>query len=77
MVLARTSRAVARPAVQWMRLWRNRAGRWADGSHTADTVYDRRHGAGKDDPLDKVPQYGGAARAAVAEARAEAELKPD
>ncbi|MER6230979.1 hypothetical protein ABT169_17770 [Streptomyces sp. NPDC001616] len=51
---------------------RNLAGRWADGSHTADTVYDRRHGVGTDDPLDKVPQYGGPARAAVAEARAAA-----
>lgn len=49
---------------------RNAAGRWADGSHTADTVYDRRHGVGTDDPLDKVPQYGGAARAVVAGARA-------
>ncbi|MFB6505650.1 hypothetical protein ACFC07_21835 [Streptomyces sp. NPDC056099] len=49
---------------------RNRAGRWADGSHTADTVYDRRHGVGTSDPLDKVPQFGGPARAAVAEARA-------
>ncbi|MGW0562915.1 tyrosine-type recombinase/integrase [Streptomyces sp. NPDC003016] len=48
---------------------RNKAGRWADGSHTADTVYDRRHGAGTRDPLDQVPQYGGPARAAVAEAR--------
>jgi hypothetical protein len=48
---------------------RNKAGRWADGSHTADTVYDRRHGAGTRDPLDKVPQYGGPARAAVAKAR--------
>ncbi|MGW7090067.1 tyrosine-type recombinase/integrase [Streptomyces sp. NPDC054871] len=49
---------------------RNKAGRWADGSHTADTVYDRRHGVGTRDPLDQVPQYGGAARAAVAGARA-------
>jgi integrase len=48
---------------------RNLAGRWADGSHTADTVYDRRHGVGTSDPLDKVPQYGGPARAAVAQAR--------
>ncbi|MEV5979577.1 hypothetical protein [Streptomyces sp. NPDC052114] len=48
---------------------RNRAGRWADGSHTADTVYDRRHGVGTRDPLDEVPQYGGPARAAVAHAR--------
>lgn len=53
---------------------RNAAGRWADGSHTADTVYDRRHGVGTDDPLDKVPQYGGPARAAVAEARATARM---
>ncbi|MFD3815144.1 hypothetical protein ACFWRZ_08760 [Streptomyces rubiginosohelvolus] len=51
---------------------RNVAGRWAPGSHTADTVYDRRHGVGTRDPLDKVPQYGGPARAAVATARSEA-----
>ncbi|MFD8978895.1 hypothetical protein [Streptomyces sp. NPDC059564] len=38
---------------------RNRRGRWADGSTTADTVYDRRHQAGKGDPLRKVPLYGG------------------
>ncbi|MEX2985644.1 hypothetical protein [Streptomyces sp. C36] len=37
---------------------RNIAGRWADGSHTADTVYDRRHGVGKRDPLQQVPLYG-------------------
>ncbi|MFI9723823.1 hypothetical protein ACIHFE_29895 [Streptomyces sp. NPDC052396] len=37
---------------------RNFAGRWADGSHTADTVYDRRHGAGRRDPLKQVPLYG-------------------
>ncbi|MER7141101.1 hypothetical protein ACIQGA_31275 [[Kitasatospora] papulosa] len=49
---------------------RNKAGRWADGSRTADTVYDRRHGVGTSDPLDKVPEYGGPARAAVAQARA-------
>ncbi|MFE3608348.1 site-specific integrase [Streptomyces goshikiensis] len=30
---------------------RNRAGRWAPGTHTADTVYDRRHDAGAHDPL--------------------------
>lgn len=56
---------------------RNKAGRWADGSHTADTVYDRRHRAGTEDPLDKVPQYGGPARAAVAEARVAASLAMD
>ncbi|MEU2854559.1 hypothetical protein [Streptomyces syringium] len=38
---------------------RNAAGRWAEGSHVADTVYDRRHGVGKRDPLKKVPLYGG------------------
>ncbi|MEU1826651.1 hypothetical protein ABZ502_30000 [Streptomyces abikoensis] len=38
---------------------RNVAGRWAGGSHTADTVYDRRHGVGTRDPLDQVPLYGG------------------
>jgi integrase len=48
---------------------RNKAGRWADGSHTADTVYDRRHGVGTRDPLNAVPLYGGPAHAAVAEAR--------
>ncbi|RSS94248.1 hypothetical protein EF903_06840 [Streptomyces sp. WAC05292] len=52
---------------------RNKAGRWADGSHTADTVYDRRHGVGTRDPLKKVPLYGGPANAAVAAARAEGE----
>ncbi|WAU79979.1 hypothetical protein O1Q96_09635 [Streptomyces sp. Qhu-G9] len=41
-------------------------------SHTADTVYDRRHGVSTRDPLDKVPQFGGSARATVAAARAEA-----
>ncbi|MFI7240425.1 hypothetical protein [Streptomyces cyaneofuscatus] len=50
---------------------RNLADRWSPGSTTADTVYDRPHGVGKGDPLDKVPQYGGTARAAVAAARAE------
>ncbi|MBV1940863.1 tyrosine-type recombinase/integrase [Streptomyces sp. BV286] len=50
---------------------RNKAGRWADGSHTADTVYDRRHGVGTRDPLNSVPLYGGSAHAAVARARAE------
>ncbi len=48
---------------------RNKAGRWADGSHTADTVYDRRHGVGTRDPLAAVPLYGGAAHVAVAQAR--------
>ncbi|MEV6179907.1 tyrosine-type recombinase/integrase [Streptomyces sp. NPDC052015] len=48
---------------------RNVAGRWADGSHTADTVYDRRHGIGTRDPLAAVPLYGGPAHAAVADAR--------
>ncbi len=38
---------------------RNLAGRWADGSHTADTVYDRRHVVGTRDPLDAVPVLGG------------------
>ncbi|GHG50340.1 hypothetical protein [Streptomyces griseocarneus] len=37
---------------------RNIAGRWAPGSHTADTVYDRRHGVGTRDPLEQVPLYG-------------------
>jgi NaMN:DMB phosphoribosyltransferase len=50
----------------------NKAGRWVDGSHTADTVYDRRHGVGTRDPLNAVPLYGGAAHAAVASAYAEA-----
>ncbi|MFJ7063377.1 hypothetical protein ACIQVA_37960 [Streptomyces microflavus] len=51
---------------------RNLAGRWSPGSTTADTVHDRPHGVGEGDPLDdKVPQYGGTARAAVAAARAE------
>ncbi|MFI6209132.1 hypothetical protein ACIBAI_22455 [Streptomyces sp. NPDC051041] len=50
---------------------RNKAGRWADGSHTADTVYDRRHGVGTRDPLSAVPLYGGAAHAVVAKAREE------
>ncbi|MFC8538014.1 hypothetical protein ACFUJY_29440 [Streptomyces sp. NPDC057249] len=53
-------------------LERNKAGRWAPGSHTADTVYDRRHNAGTRDPLSAVPVYGGAAHAAVARAREEA-----
>lgn len=48
---------------------RNIAGRWAPGSHTADTVYGRQHGLGTRDPLSDVPLYGGAARAAVARAR--------
>jgi integrase len=48
---------------------RNKAGRWADGSHTADTVYDRRHGVGTQDPLNAVPAFGGPTHAAVAEAR--------
>ncbi|WP_331745745.1 hypothetical protein [Streptomyces virginiae] len=48
---------------------RNTAGRWAEGSHTADTVYDRQHGAGARDPLAQVPLYGGPAHAAVAQAR--------
>ncbi|MDQ0791529.1 hypothetical protein [Streptomyces sp. B1I3] len=51
---------------------RNTAGRRAEGSHTADTVYDRRHGVGTRDPLTKVPQYGGPAHAAAARTRAEA-----
>ncbi|MGG7574131.1 hypothetical protein [Streptomyces sirii] len=55
---------------------RNRAGRWADGSHTADTVYDRRHSVVTRDPLDQVPQYGGPARAGVAEARADSSSGP-
>ncbi|MFF2721969.1 hypothetical protein [Streptomyces sp. NPDC058011] len=50
---------------------RNLAGRWAPGSTTADTLYDRPHGVGEGDPLDKVTQFGGTARAAVAAARAE------
>lgn len=48
------------------------AGRWADGSHPAETVCDRGHGVGTDDPLDKVPQFGGPAHAAAAGARAKA-----
>ncbi|ELP66116.1 hypothetical protein ACOT81_38975 [Streptomyces sp. WI04-05B] len=50
---------------------RSKAGRWADGSHTADTVYDRRHGVGTRDPLAAVPLYGGPTHAPVAEARAQ------
>jgi hypothetical protein len=50
---------------------RNTAGRWADGSHTADTVYDRTHGQGEKDPLAAVPLYGGPAHAAVQQARTE------
>ncbi|MEU5181121.1 tyrosine-type recombinase/integrase [Streptomyces longwoodensis] len=53
---------------------RNEAGRWAEGSHTADTVYDRRHGAGTRDPLAAVPLYGGPAHTAVAQARAQHDL---
>ncbi|MFD3330532.1 hypothetical protein [Streptomyces sp. NPDC058701] len=49
---------------------RNIAGRWASGSHTADTVYGRQHGLGTRDPLVSVPLYGGPARAMVAGARA-------
>ncbi|WP_328541135.1 hypothetical protein OHT17_51200 [Streptomyces sp. NBC_00371] len=37
---------------------RNRLGRWAPGSTTADTVYDRPTSAGKDDSLSKVPVGG-------------------
>ncbi|MFF0033966.1 hypothetical protein ACFYS7_38690 [Streptomyces avermitilis] len=39
------------------RSWRAgaKAGRWTDGSHTADTVYDRHHVAGTNDPLNTVP----------------------
>lgn len=51
---------------------RNKIGRWAEGSHTADAVYDRRHGAGARDPLAMVPLYGGPAHEAVAQARAAA-----
>uniref|UniRef100_UPI003F49B246 hypothetical protein n=1 Tax=Streptomyces sp. CA-141956 TaxID=3240051 RepID=UPI003F49B246 len=50
---------------------RNKAGRWADGSRTAELVYDRPHGLGTDDPLSKVPVHGGPAHAAVTRARAE------
>ncbi|MFD4933385.1 hypothetical protein [Streptomyces virginiae] len=60
---------------------RNKAGRWAEGSHTADTVYDRPHGAGAHDPLAQVPLYGGPAHAAVVKAREEGQgavqLPPD
>ncbi|MEU9925126.1 hypothetical protein AB0H51_28225 [Streptomyces griseoluteus] len=49
---------------------RNTVGRWADGSKTADTVYDRPNDTGESDPLARVPLYGGPAHAAVAEARA-------
>ncbi|MFE3638172.1 hypothetical protein [Streptomyces sp. NPDC059168] len=52
---------------------RNWAGRWAEGSKTADTVYDRPHDDGESDPLAKVPLYGGPAHAAVAEAREQQE----
>ncbi|WP_328965643.1 hypothetical protein [Streptomyces virginiae] len=51
---------------------RNKAGRWAEGSHTGDTVYDRRHGAGAHDPVAQVPLYGGPAHAVAAQARADA-----
>ncbi|MEW1677979.1 hypothetical protein AB0O47_32800 [Streptomyces noursei] len=37
---------------------RNRRGRWAPGSTTADTVYDRPEDAGQSDPLSKVPVGG-------------------
>ncbi|MEU0857520.1 tyrosine-type recombinase/integrase [Streptomyces griseofuscus] len=37
---------------------RNRRGRWASGSTTADTVYDRPETAGKSDPMAKVPVGG-------------------
>lgn len=37
---------------------RNRRGRWAPGSTTADTVYDRPHSAGQTDPLGAVPVGG-------------------
>lgn len=37
---------------------RNRRGRWAEGSHTADTVYDRPHTDDQHDPLSSVPLYG-------------------
>ncbi|MFF4442419.1 hypothetical protein [Streptomyces sp. NPDC001621] len=49
---------------------RNEVGRWAEGSKTADTVYDRTHGVGTRDPLARVPLYGGPAHAAVQQARA-------
>lgn len=48
---------------------RHVAGRWADGSRTADTEYDRRHGVGTRDPLSAVPEFGRPERAAVAAAR--------
>ncbi|MFF4456583.1 hypothetical protein [Streptomyces goshikiensis] len=56
---------------------RNIAGRWAPGSHTADTVYGRQHGLGTHDPLAKVPLFGGPAHAAVARARAAAPAEQD
>lgn len=37
---------------------RNRRGRWANESHTADTVYDRPHISDQDDPLSNVPLFG-------------------
>lgn len=37
---------------------RNRRGRWAEKSHTADTVYDRPHTDDQHDPLSNVPLYG-------------------
>ena len=37
---------------------RNRRGRWAEGSTTADTVYDRTLIKPEDDPLSKVPLGG-------------------
>ncbi|MFJ2110915.1 MULTISPECIES: hypothetical protein [unclassified Streptomyces] len=37
---------------------RKRRGRWASGSTTADTVYNRPTNAGKADPMSKVPVGG-------------------
>ncbi|MGA5605135.1 hypothetical protein [Streptomyces albogriseolus] len=37
---------------------RNRRGRWAEGSNTADTVYDRTHISPEADPLSQVPLGG-------------------
>ncbi|MER7937907.1 MULTISPECIES: hypothetical protein [unclassified Streptomyces] len=37
---------------------RNKRGRWAEGSKTADTVYDRPTEVAEDDPMDRVPVGG-------------------
>ncbi|MGW4051766.1 hypothetical protein ACWENA_13150 [Streptomyces sp. NPDC004779] len=50
---------------------RNKAGRWADGSRTADEVYHRPHSVGTRDPLDKGPLHGGPAHAALTHAHSQ------